>query len=310
MISKIFIHPTAETHNASIGKKTNIWQYTIILGNARIGEDCNICSHVFIENDVVVGNRVTIKNGVQLWDGIQLCDDVFIGPNVSFTNDTYPRSKKYPNHFLTTKVNNGASIGAGSVILPGLEIGEHAMVGAGAVVTRSVPPYAIVVGNPARIVGYVNAKNDLSIINGTNNDSTHIIESIVKGVTLRKTPCISDIRGNLTVGEFSKSIPFDTKRFFIIHNVPSKETRGEHAHKLCHQYLICVSGSCSVVVDDGINREEFELNEPHVGIHIPPKIWGIQYKYSNDAVLLVFASEYYDSGDYIRKYSDFLKEIR
>lgn len=125
------------------------------LGHAR-GADCNVCDHVFIENDVLVGDRVTIKCGVQLWDGVRLEDDVFVGPNATFTNDIFPRSKQYPQAFAHTEVRRGASIGANATILPGVTIGSRAMVGAGAVVTRNVPPNAVVVGNPAaKIVGYV-----------------------------------------------------------------------------------------------------------------------------------------------------------
>jgi acetyltransferase-like isoleucine patch superfamily enzyme len=123
----------------------------VIANGARIGADCNICSHCFIEGDVIVGDRVTVKSGVQLWDGIRVEDDVFIGPNATFTNDRFPRSKRYPKQFPQTVLRAGASIGAGAVILPGLIIGAGAMVGAGAVVTRSVPDHAIVFGNPARV---------------------------------------------------------------------------------------------------------------------------------------------------------------
>lgn len=149
------ISPLADVQSLQIGIGTVVWQYVVILPNAIIGLDCNICAQVFIENDVIVGDRVTIKNGVQLWDGLRVEDDVFIGPNVTFTNDKYPRSKKWPEVFPQTIVRQGASIGGGAVILPGVTIGTKAMVGAGAVVTHSIPPGAIVVGNPARMVGYV-----------------------------------------------------------------------------------------------------------------------------------------------------------
>lgn len=149
------IHPSADAQSNQIGDGTNIWQFVVVLPKARIGQDCNICAHVFIENDVVVGDRVTIKNGVQLWDGLRIENDVFIGPNVTFTNDKFPRSKAYPERFPITFIGRGASIGGGAVILPGLTIGEYAMVGAGFVVTHDVPPYAVVVGNPAHIVGNV-----------------------------------------------------------------------------------------------------------------------------------------------------------
>ena len=133
-----------------IGLRCLIWQYVVILEKAQIGDDVNICSHCFIENDVVIGNRVTIKNGVQLWDGLIVEDDVFIGPNVTFTNDKYPRSKNDDYHRSVTIIKKGASIGGGSVILPGITIGANATVGAGSVVTSDVKENIVVVGNPAR----------------------------------------------------------------------------------------------------------------------------------------------------------------
>ncbi|MHB8951037.1 MAG: acyltransferase, partial [Rhodoferax sp.] len=148
-----FIHPLSDVQSKAIGTGTRIWQFVVVLPNAKIGQDCNICSHCLIEGDVVIGDRVTVKSGVQLWDGLRVGDDVFIGPNASFANDRFPRSKKAPEKFLQTLIEAGASIGAGATMLPGVTIGRNAMVAAGAVVTRSVPPNAIVVGNPAKIVG-------------------------------------------------------------------------------------------------------------------------------------------------------------
>lgn len=144
------LHKLSDVQSNCIGDRTNVWQFCVVLPNAIVGEDCNICSHCFIENDVYIGNNVTIKSGVQIWDGITIEDHVFIGPNVTFTNDKSPRSKEYPDNFLKTIVKKSASIGANATILPGIIIGEYAMVGAGAVVTKNVKPYAIVVGNPAR----------------------------------------------------------------------------------------------------------------------------------------------------------------
>jgi UDP-2-acetamido-3-amino-2,3-dideoxy-glucuronate N-acetyltransferase len=149
------IHPSSDVQTVSIGEGTTIWQYVVVLPGARIGREVNICSHCFIENDVVIGDRVTVKSGVQLWDGVRIEDDVFVGPNVTFTNDKFPRSKAYPETFAQTVIHRGASIGGGAVLLPGISVGAGAMVGAGAVVTRSVPPLAVVTGNPARIVRYV-----------------------------------------------------------------------------------------------------------------------------------------------------------
>jgi len=146
------IHPTAIVQSTDVGKDTDIWQYVIVLPGAKIGDNCNINAHCFIENDVIIGNNVTVKCGVYLWDGIRIEDDVFIGPNVSFTNDKYPRSKQYPNTFMETKIQHGASVGAGSVILCGITIGENAMIGAGSVVTKNVPANELWYGNPARFV--------------------------------------------------------------------------------------------------------------------------------------------------------------
>jgi acetyltransferase-like isoleucine patch superfamily enzyme len=146
------IHPSADVQSKQIGEGTRVWQYVVILSGAVIGRDGNICSHCFIENQVVVGDRVTVKCGVQLWDGVTLEDDVFVGPNATFTNDREPRSRNAGATLLPTLVKKGASIGANATILPGLTIGEGAMVGAGAVVTKDVPPRTLVVGNPARAV--------------------------------------------------------------------------------------------------------------------------------------------------------------
>jgi acetyltransferase-like isoleucine patch superfamily enzyme len=152
---KAMIHPLADVQSPHIGDDTRIWQFVVVLPGARIGHDCNICAHCLIENEVVIGNRVTVKSGVQLWDGLRIEDEVFIGPNATFTNDRLPRSKQHPETFSVTTVGRGASIGANATILPEIHIGERAMVGAGAVVTRSVPAHAIVAGNPAQVIGDV-----------------------------------------------------------------------------------------------------------------------------------------------------------
>jgi UDP-2-acetamido-3-amino-2,3-dideoxy-glucuronate N-acetyltransferase len=154
-----FIHSHALCETDHVGQGTRVWAFVHILPGAKVGRDCNICDHVFIENEVVVGDRVTIKSGVQLWDGVILEDDVFIGPNATFTNDLFPRSKVYPDKFPKTLIKAGSSIGANATILPGVTVGQGAMVGAGAVVTKDVPPYAVVVGNPARIIRCLTEKN-------------------------------------------------------------------------------------------------------------------------------------------------------
>lgn len=149
------IHPLSDVQSSTIGTDTRVWQYCVILAGAKIGNNCNLCAHTLVENDVVIGNNVTVKSGVFLWDGTRIEDDVFIGPNATFTNDVMPRSKAYPEKFSGITVKQGASIGANATLLPGVTIGQYAMVGAGAVVTKDVPEYAVVVGNPAQIIRYI-----------------------------------------------------------------------------------------------------------------------------------------------------------
>lgn len=307
-MANYFVHEKAICESGHIGENTRIWAFAHILPKAVIGSECNICDGVFIENDVLIGNRVTVKCGVQLWDGLTVEDDVFIGPNVTFTNDRFPRSKIYPAQFSGTIIRKGASIGANATVLPGLEIGTGAMIGAGAVITRSVPPNAIAVGNPARITGYVGTRDTVpasQTVGASKPEREKTASSGVRGVSLHELPYIEDMRGSLSVGEFDRSIPFLPKRYFLVFDVPSREIRGEHAHRSCHQFLVCVKGSCMVVADDGKCRREFLLDRPNLGIYLPPMVWGTQYKYTGDAVLLVFASDYYDPDDYIRDYREF-----
>jgi len=150
-----FIHTLSDVQTSVIGVNTRIWQFVVILAGAQIGKDCNICSHCLIENDVIIGDRVTVKSGVQLWDGLRVGDDVFIGPNVTFTNDKYPKSGNTNFKKLFTRIEAGATIGGGATLLPGVHIGADAIVGAGAVVTSNVLPGTTVVGNPARLINAI-----------------------------------------------------------------------------------------------------------------------------------------------------------
>lgn len=305
---RFFVHPHALCESSAIGDNTRIWAFAHVLPGAIIGKDCNVCDHVFVENDVVVGDRVTIKCGVQLWDGLRIGDDVFVGPNATFSNDKYPKSKQYQTKVQETYVGRGASIGGGAAILPGLRIGARAMVGAGSVVTHDVPARAVVSGNPARIVGYVDTKRrseDAPKAFST-RDGGEVMDTSVRRVTVHRLPLFTDLRGSLSAGEFLRQIPFEPKRYFVVFDVPGKDVRGEHAHRHCHQFLVCLRGSLVVVVDDGAASEEIVLDGPNLGLYIPPMIWAVQYKYSADALLLVFASEYYEAADYIRDYEEFL----
>ena len=300
-------HPTALVESDCIGEGTRIWAYAHVLAGARIGRDCNICDHTFIENDVIVGDRVTVKCGVQLWDGLRVEDDVFIGPNATFTNDRFPRSKQHLEAYPRTVLKRGASIGANATLAPGIVIGEMAMVGAGAVVTHHAPPHSKLAGNPARIIGYVDAKPE--------NPAPKLIEAVrgatpLGEATVYQLPGAKDLRGSLSFGEIHRQVPFDVKRYFLVFNVASEHIRGEHAHRTLQQFLICVAGRCHVVTDDGTSRHEVVLDSPEKGIHIPPMVWATEYKFTPDAVLLVLASEYYDASEYIRDYGEFLALCR
>lgn len=305
-MSSFFQHPQSIVESKTIGEGTRIWAFAHVLPRAVIGRDCNLCDGVFVENDVVIGDRVTIKCGVQIWDGVRLEDDVFIGPNATFTNDPMPRSKRYPEKFAATVVKKGASIGANATILPGLTIGAGAMIGAGSVVTGSVPAHAIVVGNPARIVRYADTEETPTRVSVASPSSSAEIR--VRGVQLLSAATVKDLRGNLSARQVGKGLPFTPQRFFAVFDVPSRRVRGEHAHRECQQFLVALKGSVAVVCDDGTHRQEFLLDSPEIGLLLPPMVWGIQYKYSEDSLLLVLASHAYDAADYIRDYDAFLRE--
>jgi acetyltransferase-like isoleucine patch superfamily enzyme/dTDP-4-dehydrorhamnose 3,5-epimerase-like enzyme len=299
-----FRHESAIVEGETIGENTNIGAFAHVLRGARIGRDGNICDHVFIENDVIVGDRVTIKPGVQLWDGVTIEDDVFIGPNATFTNDGFPRSKYHSGKLGRIVVKKGASIGANATILPGLTIGQNAMVGAGAVISADVPPNTVLAGNPAQIIGYVGTSEAESVLETPREIGSH--ETSVAGVRLYRMPLVEDLRGWLSFGEVQGHLPFEIRRYFLVFGVTGEHIRGEHAHKRQHQFLICVHGRVHIVADDGHNREEFVLDSPDLGIHICPMVWAAQYRYSKDAVLLVLSSDKYDVDDYIRDHTEFL----
>ena len=174
------IHPLSEVLTKNIGENTSIWQFSVVLSGAVIGSNCNINCNCFIENDVVLGNNVTVKSGVQLWDGAKIEDNVFIGPNVTFTNDLIPRSKIYPKEFKRIIIKKGASIGANATIIAGIEIGEFALIGAGSVVTKTIPPYTVWYGNPARHKGFITENSiilDLKLYDKLNNIQYILVEN-------------------------------------------------------------------------------------------------------------------------------------
>jgi acetyltransferase-like isoleucine patch superfamily enzyme/dTDP-4-dehydrorhamnose 3,5-epimerase-like enzyme len=306
----VFVHEKGLCETDAVGAGTRIWAFAHVLAGARIGADCNICDGVFVEDGVVIGDRVTVKCGVQVWKGVELEDDVFVGPNATFTNDLFPRSRQHLDEHPRTLVRAGASIGANATILPGLEIGRGAMVGAGAVVTRSVPPHAVVTGNPARIAGYGDRSERHQATRPDIADAPGTMPIGVDGVHVQRFAEFSDLRGALTTADLpSEGIPFTPRRWFLVYDVPGREVRGEHAHRTCHQFLVCVAGRLRVAVDDGESQAEVTLDDPTVGIYVPPGIWASQFGHEENACLLVLASHPYDPEDYIREYEAFLASV-
>lgn len=259
-----------------------------------------IDSRAVVAANVTIGVGCVIASGAVLSAGTVLGRHVSIGPNVVFVESMVGRSER------AACAEDAVQIGANATIYPGLTLAAGSIVSPGAVVTKSVPAKAIVEGNPATIVGYVDANREsLQAPSHVGKPNTATFATAVRGVTVHTFPIVPDLRGNLTVGEFAKDIPFSPKRYFMVFGVPSREVRGEHAHHVCHQFLICVRGSCAVVADDGDRRIEINLDAPNRGVYLPPMTWATQYKYSADALLLVFASHHYDAADYIRDYHDF-----
>ncbi len=255
-----------------------------------------------------IAHDVSVGPGALLTSRLTVEPGVSIGPGVIFAEDGS----------RPTVLRAGTVVGAGAVIGAGVELGWGAHVQPGSVVLGSVPPNAIVRGNPAQIVGYTEGsaggrESGDAILTvdppggDVRNATPHAIG--VGQAALYRMPLITDLRGSLTVGEFEQGLPFLPKRYFIVFAVPSEELRGEHAHRQCEQFLVCVQGSCRALLDDGVARREVILDQPSLGLYMPPLIWGTQYRYTRDAVLLVFASHSYDSADYIRTYGEFREEV-
>jgi hypothetical protein len=246
---------------------------------------------------VARGNDCIIPNGARIEPGVTF------GQRVVLAGDNI-------------RIRANARLDAACVIAQDVTIGQGAWVRAGAVVLRSIPPNAIVEGNPAQVVGYVDRatqhnRPDPRLIDVQSYG--HLprptrVPLDVGGSALYLMRRVVDSRGSLTVGEVPTEVPFSPSRYFAVFGVPTVELRGEHAHKQCQQFLVCLHGSCRVLLDDGDRRCEVTLDQPDIAVFMPAMIWGTQYRYSSDAVLLVFASRPYEANDYLRTYEDFLVE--
>jgi UDP-2-acetamido-3-amino-2,3-dideoxy-glucuronate N-acetyltransferase len=310
-MTEVFIHELALCESDKLGAGTRILAFARVLADVQLGTSCEVGDGAFVDTGSQVGDRVRIGRGAQLGGKVKLCDDVLVGPNATFTDELLPQISGEDTGSNLTIVYAGASVGANATILAGVTIGRGARIGPGAVVTRSVPPNAIVVGNPAYIVGYSETLSSDQADRRPLPGRVGSVKLAVRGVQLERSAEFSDLRGSLTAGELPReSVPFVPHRWFLVYDVPTQEVRGEHAHRACHQFLVCVAGSMNVAVDDGERRAEVTLDSPTLGLYIPPLVWASQFHYSPDAVLLVLASHPYDAEDYVRDYELFLDAAR
>lgn len=262
-------------------------------------------AHVGPECDIGAG--VVVAPGAFLQGSVLLADGVLVGPNATFIGRGFDPASLDPGHRAEPiVVHAGASIGANATLLGGVTVHERAVIGAGAVVTRDVPAHAIVVGNPARIVGYATAPDEPTsqpIVASVTVDDDFPVR--IGDAELLLLPSVLDLRGALSYAEHPTHLPFVPARCFLVYDVPNREVRGEHAHRRCDELLICVSGEVAVAVDDGRDHGEVVLDRRDVALRLPPLVWSRQYRYSPDAVLLALASDPYDAEDYVRNYQEF-----
>jgi acetyltransferase-like isoleucine patch superfamily enzyme/dTDP-4-dehydrorhamnose 3,5-epimerase-like enzyme len=280
---------------------------TALVFSALSGARCSVGPFALVEANVVIGDDVEVGAGVYLWRGMVIEDGARIAARVCFARGEGDKP-------CGTRLRAGVQIGENATIAAGIVLGAGCRVASGSVVTRDVPPNAIVSGNPAHISGYVNTPHLDLPGQGARGSQLAAQEDLpalsVSAARLHRLPKIVDLRGALSFGETGAQLPFTPERVFLVYDVPSKEVRGEHAHRACHQFLVCVKGSVGIVLDDGTRRDEIVLDSARVGLHIPPMVWGIQYQFSPDAVLLVLASDRYSAEDYIRNYDEFLAAVK
>ena len=294
------IHDTAVYQPDCIGAGCTIGAFSYIAPTARIGSGCVVAEHVVVGPAVHLGDGVRIGAGAQLLGAVTVSDEAVIEAQATILGpDSHEDAR--------TTIGPRARVRAGAVIEAGVSLGADCVVEVSAAVGRPVPSYAIVAGNPAHITGYVATPGP------TGTHHVHVAEaggeSVVHGVKLVRLTAAVDLRGQLVAAQAPDQIPFDPSRIFVVFGVPSQEVRGEHAHRECAQFMIAASGAVSILVDDGQNREEFRLESRDMGLLVPPMTWGVQYKYTPDAALLVLASRPYEAHDYIRDYETFLAEV-
>ena len=296
-----FTHATALVETETVGAGSRVLAFARIAAGAEIGENCTVHDHAFLDAGVTLDADVSVGAGARLLGTLRLGRGAIVGPNA-----VLGRSDAASDGIV---VGREVRIGANVTVLPGFTIGRGAVVEAGSVVHGDVPAHAIVSGSPARIVGYVDTLPELTEPEVLDLSAIEKPTAAgVPGVVLHPLTSARDLRGSLAAVEFA-DLPFPPRRVFAVYGVPNESVRGAHAHRTCGQLLVCVSGEVSCVADDGVARQELRLTSPRIGLHIPPMIWSMQYRYTADAVLVVFAELPYDPDDYIRDYEEFLELV-
>ena len=310
-MSEPAVHRLALCETDRVGTGSVIEAFASVAGGSTLGVGVVVACGARVLGGAEIGERVRVEVGAVVGSHVCIQAGAVVGARAVLGDSTLD-SRQYLGKAV--EIGPGAMIGANAVVAPGVRIGRDARVCAGAVVTRSVPANAIVAGNPASITGYVGladgAEDAMSLAPVREPGVGDPLESsVVAGVSLYRAPLHGDLRGSLVAKEFGRDIPFEPRRTFFVFDVPSAEVRGEHAHRECHQFISCVHGACSPVAEDGQARAEFRLDDPTLGVHIPPMVWCTQYRHTRDAVLLVYASHAYDADDYIRDYEAYIAEL-
>lgn len=294
--------------DVELGEHCLVGDFGSVREGCRIGDYCVVGRNAMLNGHITMRNRSRVLEAASIASGTVIGENVFISVGVGFADDNrFGRGGEETS--APHIIHDGAMIGVNATLLPGVEIGREALVAAGSVVTRSVPAYAVVRGNPARITGYVgDGAVDIAVVQ-TPQAEQKITPLDVGKAALYRLDTFRDLRGSLVVSEFARDLPFIPQRHFVVYDVPSKDVRGEHAHKQCNQFLVCMRGSLHARVSDGTHAVDVSLASPNIGLFLPHGLWGTQYKFSEDAVLLVFASHAYDADDYIRDYDGYLRYI-